>query len=274
MVAQKLGERMGHPFVVENRPSAGGVVAAEAVARAAPDGHTLLLVSNGNAVSVSLLRSLPVDPAKDFAMISTIGSFGLAVLAGPQSRLATLVDVIAQARAEPSRLNVATIGVGSTQNLAAELFRSMAGVDLVIVPFKGTPEVIAALKANEVQVGFEILAPVLGQVRGGGLKAIAVTTPRRFAGLPAVPTVIESGLPGYEVESWNGLAAPAKTPPDVVARLSAAVNEVVALPEIRQRFQELGVVARGSTPEGLQALMVREIARWGEVVRRAGIPRQ
>jgi tripartite-type tricarboxylate transporter receptor subunit TctC len=225
-------------------------------------------------VSVSLFKSLPYDPVNDFAMISTLGYFGLALVTGADSKLATVGDVVARAKADPARFNIGTIGVGSTQNLAAELFRSVAGIEAAVVPFKGTPEVVTALRANDVQVAFEILAPVMGQIRGGALRAIAVTTERRFDGLPNVPTVMESGLPGYDVASWNGLAAPAKVPPAVVARLNAAVKEVLALPEIRQRFQDLGVVPRASTPAELQALLGREIGRWRDVIVRARIEKQ
>ena len=273
-VAQKLSERLKQNFLVENRPSAGGIVAAEAVAKSPPDGYTLLLNSNGNAVSVSLFKSLPYDPIADFEMVSTLGTFGLVMLASPESKLASVRDVIARAKADPAKFNIGTIGIGSTQNLAAELFKSMAGIDATVVPFKGTPEVITALRANDVQVGFEILAPVIGQVKSGALRAVAVTTPKRFEGLPDVPTVIESGLPGYDVASWNGIAAPARTPGPIVERLNREINAVLALPDIRQRFLELGVVPRPSTPAEHKALLVAEIAKWRDVITRARIEKQ
>ncbi|MCX7892929.1 MAG: tripartite tricarboxylate transporter substrate binding protein [Burkholderiales bacterium] len=273
-VAQKLSERLKQSFLVENRPSAGGILAAEAVAKAAPDGYTLLLNSNGNAVSVSLFKSLPYDPVADFEMVSTLGTFGLVVLASPESRIASVRDLIARAKAEPGKLNVGTIGIGSTQNLAAELFKSMAGIEATVVPFKGTPEVVTALRANDVQVGFEILAPVIGQLKGGALRPLAVTTARRFEGLPDVPTVAESGVPGYDVASWNGIAAPARTPPAVIERLNREIVAVLALPEIRERFLELGVVPRPSTPADHRALLVAEIAKWRDVIVRAKIEKQ
>jgi tripartite-type tricarboxylate transporter receptor subunit TctC len=273
-VAQKLSERLKQNVLVENRPSAGGIVAAEAVAKSPPDGYTLLLNSNGNAVSVSLFKSLPYDPVADFEMVSTLGTFGLVMLASPESKLASVRDVIARAKAEPAKFNIGTIGIGSTQNLAAELFKSMAGLDATVVPFKGTPEVITALRANDVQVGFEILAPVIGQVKSGALRAIAVTTPKRFEGLPDVPTVIESGLAGYDVASWNGIAAPARTPAPIVERLNREINAVLALPDIRQRFLELGVVPRPSTPAEQKALLVAEITKWRDVIAKARIEKQ
>ncbi|HKC43183.1 MAG TPA: tripartite tricarboxylate transporter substrate binding protein [Burkholderiales bacterium] len=274
IVAQKLSERLKQQFVVENRPSAGGIIAAEAVAKAAPDGYTLLLISNGNAVSVSLFKKLSYDPVKDFAMVSQIGYFGLAIVTGNDSKLKTVKDVITAAKANPGKLTVGTIGIGSTQHLSAELFKSLAGVDMTVVPFKGSSEVLTALKGGDLQLGFEILAPVMAQVKGGGLRAIAVTTKTRFPGLPDVPTVIESGVPGYEVASWNGIAAPASTPRPVVDVLNKEINAVLALPEVKQRFDELGVVPQGGTPEELGALLAKEIAKWKDVVAKAKIEKQ
>ena len=274
IVAQKLSERLKQQFLVENRPSAGGIIAAETVAKAPPDGYTLLLISNGNAVSVSLFKKLSYDPVKDFAMVSEIGYFGLAVVTSNESKLKTVKDVIATAKASPGKLTVGTIGIGSTQHLSAELFKSLAGIDFTVVPFKGSSEVLTALKGGDLQLGFEILAPVMAQLKGGGLRALAVTTQSRFPGLPDVPTVIESGLPGYEVASWNGIAAPAKTPRPVVDLLSKEINAVLALPDVKQRFGELGVVPQGGTPEELSALLTKEIAKWKDVVAKAKIEKQ
>jgi tripartite-type tricarboxylate transporter receptor subunit TctC len=274
IVAQKLSERLKQQFLVENRPSAGGIIAAEAVAKAPPDGYTLLLISNGNAVSASLFKKLSYDPVKDFATVSQIGYFGLAIVTGNESKLKTVKDVIAAAKADPGKLTVGTIGIGSTQHLSAELFKSLAGIDFTVVPFKGSSEVLTALKGGDVQLGFEILAPVMAQVKGGGLRALAVTTPSRFPGLPGVPTVAESGVPGYDVASWNGIAAPAKTPRPVVQLLNKEINAVLALPDVKQRFDELGVVPQGGTPEALGALLTKEIAKWQDVVAKAKIEKQ
>lgn len=274
VLAQKMSETMGQQMLVENRPSAGGILASEAVAKAEPDGYTLLFITNGNAVSASLFKSLPYDAVADFAPVSTVGFFDLVLVVNSDSKIGSVRDLMAFAKANPNKLSIGTINIGSTQNLAAELFRSMSGIDALVVPFKATPAVITALKGGDVQVAFEILAPVLGQIRGGSLKPLAVTSERRYAGLPNVPTVAESGVPGYQASSWNGVAAPSKTPRAIVDRLNREVNAAAAAPEVRQRLQDLGVEARAGTPEALGALLVAEIAKWKAVIERAKIERQ
>ena len=274
VLSQAMGAAMGQPVLVENRPSAGGVVASEAVAKAAPDGYTLLFITNGNAVSASLFASLPYDTVSDFAPVSTVGFFDLVLLVDSASQIGSVRDLVAFSKANPNRVNLGTINPGSTQNLAAELFKSMAGIDAQVVPFKGTPAVITALKSNDVQAAFEILAPVLAQIKGGVLKALAVTSDKRFPGLPDVPTVAESGVPGYQASSWNGIAAPARTPKPIVDRLNREVYAALAVPEVRKRLNDLGVEPRAGTPESLRKLLVSEIAKWKAVIERAGIPKQ
>lgn len=273
-VAQKMSESLGQQVIVDNRPSAGGIIASGVVAKAEPDGYTLLLLNNAHAVSVSLFKSLPYDTMKDFAPISTISTFSVVLLVSPDSPIKSVQELIAAAKASPGKLNVGTIAIGATQHLSAELFKSMAGIDVVHVPFNNTGAVVSALRGNSVQFAFEFIAPVVGQIKGGGLRALAVSPRSRFAGLPDVPTVHEAGVPGYEVISWNGLAAPAKTPRAIINRLKNEINAALAMPDVRQRFQELGVEARPATPEGFRELLVSEIAKWKAVIEQAKIPRQ
>jgi tripartite-type tricarboxylate transporter receptor subunit TctC len=274
MLAQKMGDALPQPVLVENRPSAGGIVASEAVAKAEPDGYTLLFITNGNAVSASLFKSLPYDTVRDFAPVSTVGFFDLVVVVDAGSKIGSLAELMRLARANPGKLNIGTINVGSTQNLAAELFKSMAGIDVQVVPFKATPAVITALRSNDVQAAFEILAPVLAQIKGGAIRPLAITSNRRFAGLPGVPTAIEAGLPGYQASSWNGVAAPARTPKAVVDRLNREINVAVASADVRQRLENLGVETRAGTPGELRELLVAEIEKWRGVIERAKIEKQ
>ena len=273
-VGQKLAERIGQPVLVENRPGAGGVAAGELVARAEPDGSTLLLMSNATAVSAGLFRKLPFDARKDFAPVSLLGTFDLGVVVPNDSPSKTLREWLDAARASPGQLNVATINIGSTQNLAAELFRTTAGVQFQVVPFNGTPAVVTALRSGQVQAAVEILGPIQGQISSGALRVLAVMGAERTPGLPDVPTVSESGLKGFDVASWNALAAPARTPAVVVERLNRELAAVLADPETRRKLAELNVQARHSTPDALGRLLHGEIQRWSQVIAQANIPRQ
>ena len=270
-VAQAMARELGQPIGVDNRPGAGSVIASSAVARAAPDGYTLLLMSNANAVSTALFRKLPFDVVTAFAPITTLGFFDLGVFVASDSRFRSLKDVVAYASANPGRLTIASISVGSTQHLAAELFKTKAGIDALIVPYKGTPAVLTALRTGEVEVAFEILGPMLPQLRAKAIQVVAVTSDRRYAGLPQVPTVMEAGVPDYAVASWNALAAPAGTPPAVIARLNRVAAEALAQPAVQQRLLELGVRTQSGSPQQLESLLASEIERWGRVIRAAKI---
>ncbi len=270
-VAEVMAKSLGQPVVVENRPSAGSIVASQAVATARPDGHTLLLMSNGNAVSVGLFSKLPYDTLKAFAPVSTLGYFDIGIFAAAGGRFATLREALAFAKAHPGKLNVGTVAVGSTQHLAAKLFETVAGLDALVVPYKGSPAVLAALRGGEIDLAFEVVGPMVGQVAAGVVKALAVSSGRRNPALPEVPTVQQAGVAGYNVASWNAIAAPAGTPPEVVAQLNRAVREAVASPAVQEKMARLGMRLQGSTPAELQALLGSEIRRWGEVIRAAKI---
>jgi tripartite-type tricarboxylate transporter receptor subunit TctC len=273
-VAREMSVSLRQPIVIDNRPSAGAIVGASLVAHAEPDGYTLLLMSNANAVSAGLFRKLPIDVQRDFAPVTTLGVFDLALFVAHDSPWRSVEELIAQARAKPGKLTIGTIASGSTQHLAAELFKSMAGIDVLVVPYKATPAVVTALRAGEIDVAFEVLGPMLPQVGSAAVRALAVTSDRRFAGLTAVPTVGESGLPGYVATSWNALAVPRRTPPAVVQRLHRAAQDALALPVLQSQLLALGVRAQGGSPEQMRLLLASEIERWSQVIQAAHIERQ
>ena len=274
LAAEKLGERLGQRFVVENQPGPGGIAAARSVLSQPPDGYTIGLVTNGNAISAAIYRALPYDPVNDFAAVSTIGAFDLVMATNVDSEFATLGAFLKAAREQPGKLNVGTINVGGTQNLAAEMLRSSAGVDFQIIPYRGTPDVIVALLRNDVQMLVEFYAPIKPTLLERKSRAVAVTGRQPSPFLPSVPTVAEAGVPGYEVVSWNGIFVRAGTAPDIIDTLNAAIHDIVAMPEVKERYADLGIEAQASSPAELKARLVADIAKWAAVIERAGIAKQ
>ncbi len=272
-VAQKLSESLGQSVVVDNKPSAGGIVAGEMVARAEPDGHTLLLISSGTAVSAALFKSLPFDTVKDFTPVSKLASFDLVIAVAEGGRFKNLNELLTYARANPGKLNIGTPQIGTTQNLAAELLISSAGLTAQIVPFNGTPPVITALRGGEIDAMVEILGPLMPQIQSKALRPVALLSDKRSPVLPDVPAVKEAGgnLASFNVSSWNGLSVPAKTPRDVVQRLSRELQTILALPDVKKRLLELSLYAQGSTPEQAAELLNQDIKRWGEVIAKSRI---
>ncbi len=274
LLGQKLSESMRQQIVIDNRPGAGGIIATELAKKAEPDGYTLLWLNTGHAVSVSLYKSLPYDPVRDFMPVSTVGFATLALLVNAASPLNSVKALVASARANPGKFNIGVTFVGSTNHVSAELFKSMAGLDTQVVPFKTTPALIGAVSSNDAQAIFEFIPPVLPLIKSRALRALGVTSDRRDAGLPDVPTLAEAGLPGYEASAWNGVAVPVKTPRVVIDRLNREINAAIAIPEMKQRLQDLGIDARGSTPQSFREVLVADIAKWQMVIEKAKIERR
>jgi tripartite-type tricarboxylate transporter receptor subunit TctC len=223
---------------------------------------------------MALFKSLPYDTLRDFAPVGSLGTFSLVLMVNPDSPLKSVKDLIASARSNPGKLNVGTIAIGATQHLSTELFKSMAGINWVHVPYTNTGLLLAGLRSNSVNLAFEFIAPVIGQIRSGQFRALAVSTRNRYSGLPDVPTVHESGVPGFDVSSWNGLGVPAKTPRPVVDRLNRALNEALASSDVKQRLQEQAVDTFPSTPDAYRKHIAAEIAKWTKVIETAKIPKQ
>lgn len=274
IVAEKLGDNLGQRLVIENMPGAGGVAAARSVLSSQPDGYTLALLSNGTTVSVPLFKNLPFDPVKSFAPISTIGFFDFIVGTNANSQHKTLADLIKFARDNPGKLNVGTISVGSTQNLSAELLKSTAGINFQIVPYRGTPEVIVGLLREDIDVMIDNYVGMKSALQDGKMRPVGTTGEARSVILKDVPTMIEGGVKGYDVVSWNALFAPSGTPPEAIARLNAGLREVLAMPDVKQKLLDLGIEAKASSPEELKARLVDDIAKWTAVIDKAGIPKQ
>jgi tripartite-type tricarboxylate transporter receptor subunit TctC len=274
LVAQKLTGRFGQQFIIDNRPGAGGAVGVKAAASAAPDGYTLSMIGGGLTISAALFKSLPYDLVNDFIPVSTTAFYSLVIAAKAGSPLKTVQDVIAASRANPGKLNFGTINPGSNQHLSAELFRAMSGIKVTMIPYKTTPELVTALVRGDIDVAFEYQAALQGSLDDRQIIAIATTGRERASVLPNVPTVEESGIPDYEVTSWNGLAAPAGTPANIVNLLNNRMNFALSLPDIKSAMAKFGMEARGSTVDDLRARIRRDIDKWTKVIETAGIEKK
>ena len=272
IVGDRLGERLGQRIIVDNRPSGGGVAAAQAVAAAPADGYTLIVLANGTAISVSLFKALPFDPVKDFVPISSVAYFDLLLLVNAPSPIKTVGDLLAEAKTQGGKMNMGTINPGSTQNLSAELFKTTAGVQAQIVPFRSSPDVQSAIMRGDITVGFESYAALKGAIDGGQIRAIASSGATRS--LPNVPTVKESGVPDYEVVGWNALFAPTGTPHDIVELLNKEIVATVNMPDVRQRILDLGTEPHASTPEEIGGRLQTDIKKWAAVIDLAGIEKK
>jgi tripartite-type tricarboxylate transporter receptor subunit TctC len=274
VIAEKLGGKVGGRFFVENQPGAGGIAAARTVIASPPDGHTLALLSNGTAVSVSLFNNLPYDPLRDFNPISSLGFFDFVFATTPESEFKTLADFIAAAKAKPGALNVGTINVGSTQNLSAELLKTAAGIDFTIIPYRGTPELLVSTMQGNLALMIDSYSSMKGNLIDKKIRALASSGSVRSESTPDIPTLRESGVADYDVVSWNALFAPAGTPPEIIKTLNGALQEILADADVRNRLLELGIEARASTPEEISARLKSDIEKWRKVIEKAGIQKQ
>jgi tripartite-type tricarboxylate transporter receptor subunit TctC len=274
LLADKLSEKLGQRVFIENMPGPGGINAARTVITSPPDGYTMGYVTNGTSISVAAFNKLPFDPVKDMAMVSMVGTFDLVFVVNADSEYKTLGDFLKVARTQPGKLNIGTISVGGTQNLGGELFKSLANINVQIVPFKSSPEIVASLLRNEIQMMVDFPPAVEGQVIAKKLRIVATSSPKRSPLMPNVPTVDEAGVNGYEVISWNGIGAPKDTPKDVIDTMNKAVRDVLAMPDIIAQFNKVGVETHASSPSELKERLTSDIAKWDAVIVKAGIPKK
>lgn len=274
ILAEKLGAKLGQNFIVENRPGAAGIVAVKTAAAAAPDGYTLVLIGNSYAISTALFKSLPYDIVKDFTPISALATFDFLVAIRKGSKFKSMKDVIAYAKENPGKLTIATLSPGTTQYLAVELLKVTAGINITAVPFRNSPDAAAALLRGDVDIDMDSFAPLKSFLASDKIEIIATTGKNRVPFLKDVPIVADSGLPGFDVTSWNGIAAPAGVPAPIVMKLSVAVNEALQLPEVQATGQRLGMVMHGSAPDELKSRLKADIAKWSALIETAHIPKQ
>ena len=269
-VAQKLSEQTGQQFVVDNRGGAGGNIGAEAAKNAPADGYTVLVATTAHAINRTLFKQMNYDLMKDFVPVSQLTAGPLVIVANPSVPAKNVKELIALAKSKPGGIAFASSGPGQSTHLAAELFSSMAGIKMTHVPYKGSAPALTDTMGGQTAIFFDTMLSAMPHVRGGKLKAIAVTSAQRSAAAPDIPTVAESGLPGYEAIAWNGVLAPAGTPREVVAKLNAELKKALELPEIKERFAAQGFAAAYSTPEAFAAFLNAEVEKWAKVVKVSG----
>jgi len=275
IVAQRLQEKLGQPVVIENRPGAGGTVGNDVVARAPADGYTLGMMTAGQIIAAIMRKQMPYDTLKAFDPIGQVATAGLIIVAHPDFPASDVKGLVALAKAKPGKVSIAAPGFGATQHMAAVLFGQTAGIEVLHVPFRSTPEAVTAVLSKQVDVLFDTVSGAPGSVEGGKLKALAVTGRDRFPAVPSVPAAIESGVaPNYDVTTWYGMFGPRGMPPAVIAKLNKALNEVLAEPEVRERLTKAGVVVKASTPEAFGAYLATEREQWSAVRDKAGLPQQ
>jgi putative tricarboxylic transport membrane protein len=274
LAAQKMSDSLGKQFVIENRPGAGGAVALKTAASSPPDGHTLTMIGGGLTIAKALFKSLPYDLETDFTPISTTASYGLLLAVKGDSPLKSVKDILDAAKASPGKLNFGSINVGSTQHMSAELFRALGNIDVAIVPYKTSPELLTALLRGDIDVGFEYDAALRSALEDKRIVPVAFTGQKRAAHLPDVPTVMEGGLPEYEAVSWNGLAAPVRTPAPMVEILNKAVVQAVSEPDVKSATAKFGMESQGSGVEELRTRIKSDVAKWAKVIANAGIEKQ
>ncbi len=270
-IGDKLKDRLGQPVIVENKPGAGGTLATAEVAKAAPDGYTMLLAFNGPLAITPLLQKLPYDVQRDLAPVIITSSQPNVLAVTAQLPIKSVQELVAYAKANPGKVNFASVGNGSSSHLNAELLKSMAGIDIVHIPFNGSPPAVMATIQNETQMIFAVMQPLQAQIQAGKLRALAVTSAKRFPLLPDLPTIAESGYPGFDALAWNGVMVPAGTPKAVVQRLNAEINAVLKEPDVVQKMHAAGFDLMGGTPEDFGALIKSESEKWVQVIRKAGV---
>ena len=271
ILAERMRDGLRQQVVVDNRPGAGGIIGSDIVAKALPDGYTLLMVFPSHPVNPSLNAKMPYDTVNDFAPISMASRVSQVLLVHPSLPVTTVKELIAYAKARPKQLNYGTVGRGSFGHVSTELFASQAGIDLVHITYKGVPQIIGALLSGEIQVYFNVPISAIGQIRAGKMRALGVTRSERLAMLPEVPTIAEAGLPGFEAIGWNGILAPAATPRPIIERLHREIVAALRNPEVLAQLTAQGIEPVGSTPEEFGKIIRVDVAKWSQVLRRAGV---